>query len=89
MISLSLAKPATTGGTGRLVSKPLQLVAFETIKDIQSRNKTPVLVGGTHYYIESVLFEQKEEAHYYFQGEIDLKGMTAYDYLNSLDPLQA
>lgn len=48
-----------------------------------------MLVGGTHYYIESVLFEQKEEAHYYFQGEIDLKGMTAYDYLNSLDPLQA
>lgn len=29
------------------------------IKDIQSRGKVPILVGGTHYYLQSVLYVNK------------------------------
>lgn len=31
-------------------------MCLRTIQEIFSRGKTPILVGGTNYYIESVLF---------------------------------
>jgi tRNA dimethylallyltransferase len=39
------------------VQKYLQL-ALKVIHDIHSRNKVPVVCGGTNYYIEAVMFEQ-------------------------------
>ena len=32
--------------------------ALKTIQDIQNRGKIPVLVGGTHYYTQALLFRQ-------------------------------
>ena len=34
-----------------------QKSALDLIRDIHNRNKLPVLVGGTHYYIESILWK--------------------------------
>ncbi len=31
-------------------------LCLQTIQEIISRGKTPILVGGTNYYIESILF---------------------------------
>lgn len=32
------------------------LKALESIRDIHARNRVPILVGGTHYYVQSLLF---------------------------------
>lgn len=34
-----------------------QQLALKTIEDIHSRNKVPIIVGGTNYYIESILWD--------------------------------
>ena len=34
-----------------------QSLALECINDIHSRGKIPIVVGGTNYYIEALLFE--------------------------------
>ncbi|KAL9090304.1 MAG: hypothetical protein Q9165_005337 [Trypethelium subeluteriae] len=39
-----------------VVSKFVQ-DAYTTIKEIRSRNRLPILVGGTHYYTQSLLFK--------------------------------
>ena len=39
-------------------------LALKVIEDIHNRGKTPVIVGGTNYYIESLLFNNKTD-----QGE--------------------
>jgi tRNA dimethylallyltransferase len=39
------------------VNKYLSL-ALPVIQDIHSRGKTPIVVGGTNYYIEGLLFEK-------------------------------
>lgn len=39
-----------------------QEVALNTITDIQKRGKTPIIVGGTNYYIEALLFENNFKA---------------------------
>lgn len=36
-----------------------QREARKTIRDIQARGRLPILVGGTHYYAESVLFNHR------------------------------
>ncbi|KAF3922683.1 hypothetical protein ABW21_db0203894 [Orbilia brochopaga] len=33
-------------------------VALKTIEDIRSRGKVPIVVGGTHYYVQSLLFRE-------------------------------
>jgi tRNA delta(2)-isopentenylpyrophosphate transferase len=33
-----------------------RMESLRVIKEIQSRGKLPILVGGTHYYTQSVLF---------------------------------
>lgn len=37
--------------------------ALQTIKEIRSRGKLPILVGGTHYYTQSLLFHNKLAQH--------------------------
>jgi tRNA dimethylallyltransferase len=34
-----------------------QALAIQVIQDIHKRGKLPIVVGGTNYYIESLLFE--------------------------------
>ncbi|KAF3231579.1 hypothetical protein TWF192_001022 [Orbilia oligospora] len=34
-------------------------VALNTIDDIRSRGKVPIVVGGTHYYVQSLLFQER------------------------------
>lgn len=47
--------------------------ALETIKEIRRRGKLPILVGGTHYYTQSLLFHdalaEKEEEDVSEEGE--------------------
>lgn len=43
-----------TWAVGQFVSK-----ARETIHDIRARGKLPILVGGTHYYEQALLFEDQ------------------------------
>ena len=38
-----------------------QALALEIIQDIHSRGKLPIVVGGTNYYIESLLFETPKQ----------------------------
>ncbi|KAM3137308.1 hypothetical protein pb186bvf_010488 [Paramecium bursaria] len=69
-----------------------QIVTLNTIDDIHKRGKIPVLVGGTHYYIESILFEQEEdekEQQIQQNEEVELHGKTPYEYLNKIDPITA
>ncbi|KAJ6259731.1 tRNA dimethylallyltransferase [Drechslerella dactyloides] len=33
-------------------------VALKTIEDIRNRGKVPIVVGGTHYYVQSLLFRE-------------------------------
>lgn len=37
--------------------------ANQAIADIHSRGKVPIIVGGTHYYLQSMLFDNKTVAH--------------------------
>jgi tRNA dimethylallyltransferase len=41
------------------------------IEDIRGRGKLPILVGGTHYYVQSLLFDQSTVAHDDYEDEID------------------
>lgn len=36
-------------------------MALEVIKEIHGRGKTPIIVGGTNYYIESLLLEKVDQ----------------------------
>ncbi|PSK43142.1 tRNA dimethylallyltransferase [Elsinoe australis] len=46
--------------------------ALETIEEIRARGKLPILVGGTHYYTQSLLFKDAlaDEA----KGNVDVSG---------------
>ena len=61
----------------RFSSKEFQSYAVDKIGDIKSRNKLPVLVGGTGLYIDSVLYNFKYPA-----GDTD---STTREWLNSVD----
>nr|CAI39090.1 Putative tRNA delta(2)-isopentenylpyrophosphate transferase [Paramecium tetraurelia] len=65
-------------------------MAIQKIEELQSRGKIPVLVGGTHYYIESILFNQENEEKQIIQAaELNLNGKEPYEYLKEIDPLAA
>lgn len=34
-------------------------MAIEKIKEILSRDKSPIVVGGSNYFLESILYEEK------------------------------
>ncbi|CAD8189728.1 unnamed protein product [Paramecium octaurelia] len=65
-------------------------MAIQKIEELQSRGIIPVLVGGTHYYIESILFNQENEEKQIIQAaELNLHGKEPYEYLKEIDPLAA
>ena len=55
-----------------------QKLALDKIDEIRSRNKMPVLVGGTNYYIESVLWPKL----------IDVQAKNHMDQCNSMDNIE-
>ena len=57
----------------------------EKIKDIISRNKTPILVGGTGLYIKSALYDYKLDYNDSNNDYIDLTNEELYDKLISMD----
>ncbi|CDW87769.1 trna mitochondrial [Stylonychia lemnae] len=46
-------------------------MALECIRDIQARGKIPIVVGGTNYYIESLVYEREVEEFIYDQNQFD------------------
>lgn len=71
-----------------------QGLAIDVIQSICQRKKTPVIVGGTHFYLESVLFsgtlptspalpQEQFEQH---SSSIQLSHRSAYDALKERDP---
>ncbi|MCR5398795.1 MAG: tRNA (adenosine(37)-N6)-dimethylallyltransferase MiaA [Lachnospiraceae bacterium] len=48
---ISVLEPDEYFGVDRFVS-----MAMEAVNDIYSRNKTPILVGGTHFYVQAFLY---------------------------------
>ncbi|KAL9056028.1 MAG: hypothetical protein Q9162_003207 [Coniocarpon cinnabarinum] len=77
--------------------------AVKTIHDIHDRNKLPVLVGGTHYYLQSLLFADSlvnEQAHQQFSIEskndsdrawpiLDASTEAMFNELKRIDPAMA
>ena len=77
--------------------------ATEAIKDITLRGKIPIIVGGTHYYLQNLLFKNKMIGQSYdlhdslqqknlTQKEIDiLDGLAEqlFAYLDKVDPVIA
>ncbi|CAK69216.1 unnamed protein product (macronuclear) [Paramecium tetraurelia] len=62
-------------------------MTINKIEEIQSKGQIPVLVGGTHYYIESILFNQGEETQLLYEDKIQLNGKEPFEYLKEIDPL--
>lgn len=61
------------------------------IKEIQNRNKTPIIVGGTGLYIKAALYdyefkEQQENQHQEIQKKYqDFTNQQLFDYLTQID----
>ncbi len=70
--------------------KEYQEDAYRVIKDILSRKKLPILVGGTNLYIDAVVdgYVIKSEV-WSLKSEVNLEGMSAeaqFELLKKLDP---
>ncbi len=65
------------------------------IKEVQSRNKTPIIVGGTGLYIKAALYdynfdEQNDDFHEKFALKYqDIDNQTLYEHLVKIDPESA
>lgn len=74
-----------------------QAIVRECIKEIQSRGKIPIIVGGTGLYVQSVLYDFRftEEAadpdvRAHLERELKEKGpLSLYEKLVQLDPVAA
>ncbi|CAD8077054.1 unnamed protein product [Paramecium primaurelia] len=65
-------------------------MTINKIEEIQSKGKIPVLVGNTHNFIESILFNQETEENQIQQAaEFHLDGKEPFEYLKEIDPLAA
>lgn len=67
-------------------------MVLEKVKEIQNRGRTPVLVGGSLFYIKSIFFpphklEQQDTPHEELYAH--LKSEELWDLLNSIDPDRA
>lgn len=76
--------------------------ANKAIDDVHKRNKVPIIVGGTHYYLQTLLFRNKLIGDGDFESESEeielppeqkaiLDGPTIeiFDYLKQVDPIIA
>ena len=60
----------------RFTAYDFQQLAFKAIEDIRSRNKLPIIVGGTGLYIDSVIFN------YQFPAQVPLKVRSRYEKMS-------
>lgn len=44
-------------------------MALKAIEDIHGRGKVPIVVGGTNYYIESLVYEQSDIEEFRYDQE--------------------
>ena len=77
--------------------------AMSAINDIHSRKRVPILVGGTHYYLQSLLFEdslaipvdaaevasQKQPSHDDVSATLDAPTENLFAELKRVDPVMA
>lgn len=69
----------------------LRISLIGKITDLFSKNKLPIVVGGTNYYIESLLWKiliQNTNKTYHF-SESNLTGPELHKKLQILDPEMA
>lgn len=64
----------------RFTAYDFQQLALKVIKDIRSRNKLPIMVGGTGLYVDSVIFDYK------FPKQASLEARSYYETM-SVDEL--
>ena len=60
--------------------------ALPRISEIEERGKVPVLVGGTHYYLEALLFETLVASHGEREGEGEGDGLRHEPHEHSVQP---
>jgi len=77
-----------------IISEPQDLsvstyrkLVLKTIADIQQRNKTPIIVGGSLFYLKSLFFPPSEHVTTSLQTKLD--GNISWDTLNKIDPQRA
>ncbi|PIP51204.1 tRNA (adenosine(37)-N6)-dimethylallyltransferase MiaA [Candidatus Berkelbacteria bacterium CG_4_8_14_3_um_filter_33_6] len=70
-----------------------QKTALKTVKEIYSRNKTPILVGGSNYYMDSIIYKRKfpkVENDKKLSNELNNKTADElFEILQTLDPKRA
>ena len=49
-----------------------QEMALKSINEVKSRDKLPIVVGGTNYYIESLMYERNIEEFAYDKDQFDI-----------------
>jgi tRNA dimethylallyltransferase len=76
----------------------LLFLSHAQIDDIHSRNKLPIVVGGTHYYIQSLLWKNcligstastDEDINTFYEETLDAPTEILYRRLQEVDPLMA
>jgi tRNA dimethylallyltransferase len=85
--TIQLEEPTWT--VGQFVS-----TALRTIEDIRGRGKLPILVGGTHYYVQSLLvkdsiIEQSGEVEDVYDPILQESTETLLKKLREVDPIMA
>ncbi len=64
-------------------------MALAIMKDVWSRNKTPIFVGGSGFYLKSLLFPAKESTTPIDTGPILDEQVDLWEKLNQIDPERA
>jgi tRNA dimethylallyltransferase len=61
-----------------------QLCAIEVLKDIISRGKTPIIVGGTYFYLKHLLYHNQGEnimPNWQLRGDLENKSVEELQHL--------
>ncbi|CAI5757293.1 unnamed protein product [Candida verbasci] len=74
-----------------------EMEAKKAIEDIHSRNKIPIIIGGTHYYLNTLIFDNKTIGEKKEERELTREELEVLDgpvenlfqVLSSIDPLIA
>lgn len=68
-------------------------MAMNVVEEVNQRSALPIVVGGTHYYIEGLLFQNYERESLQPQGtgeyQESLQEVSSYAQLQQLDPIVA
>lgn len=64
--------------------------ALHLVEDIWSRNHIPVFVGGSGFYLKTLLFPLQEQSHTYpHLDDDDQDSQSLWDRLHAIDPVRA